>query len=106
MNDGNGVGGGGGVGVGVGSLRGGGVLQIVKERKLWVERTRAVKQNVKGFRPGFNRLLTKWLNLLQPPRIIKDYLEFIPVLDAKPLVTECPKFQVLACIYNGFTSII
>lgn len=45
MNDGNGVGGGGGVGVGVGSLGGGGVLQIVKERKLWVERTREVKQN-------------------------------------------------------------
>lgn len=75
-------------------MGGGGVLQIVKERKLWVERTRAVKQNVKGLRPGFNRLLTKWLNLLQPPRIIKDYLEFIPVLDTKPLVTESPKFQV------------
>ena len=39
MNDGNGVGGGGGVGVGVGSLGGGGVLQSVKERKLWLKNT-------------------------------------------------------------------
>lgn len=36
MNDGNGVGGV-GVGVGVGSLGGGGVLQSMKEWKLWVK---------------------------------------------------------------------
>ena len=46
MKDGNGVGGG-GVGVGVGSLGGGGVLQSVKERMLWVERgwTNLVDEN-------------------------------------------------------------
>lgn len=74
MNDGNGVGGGGG-GVGVGSLGGGGVLQGVKERMLWVEGGWINLVDENGEQTCDNKPL-----LLERLGIFRVKLQFIPAI--------------------------